>query len=205
MTAHIQAWSQRFSEPGTSVRFSLDQKTLAALVALLSHSLQAAITGHDFKQRRFMRGDGDGEEGADLHENIRKGSFMTASCQVEGPVSAPQVVQLVTDVLEVSPDLMLVGGNKQAAPLLTFRTHLHSSDYLVPSLSRRTSYFTAFRSIESTATSLLCAACAKTKPPQSSAGTQQPSTCRPPSSCLCSFFAEEKPKAGRVSRACSPF
>lgn len=111
VTTRIQAMSQRFSESGTSGRFSLDQKTLEALVALLSHSLQAATTGHDFKQRIFSRVDADGEEGTDLGENIRNASFTTTSCELEGAVSAQQVVHLVTEVLEMPTDLMLVREN----------------------------------------------------------------------------------------------
>lgn len=125
VTARIQAMSQRFSESGTSVRFRLDQTTLEALLALLSHSLQATITGHDFKPRIFSRVDADGEEGTDLRENIRNGLFTTASCELEGPVSAQQVVQLVTDVLEMPTDLMLVREHQVATPLLTPHADFH--------------------------------------------------------------------------------
>lgn len=100
MTSHIQAISRQF---GPSVRFSLDQQTLSMLVVLLSHSLQAA--GHG--PGPFSRVDGGAEP--DSHEeNLREASSVITSCQTEEPRSAQQVVQLVTDVLEATADLMLV-------------------------------------------------------------------------------------------------
>lgn len=92
---------------GTSVQFSLDQQTLNTLVALLSHCLQATVRGN--RTRMSSRVDVYGELEADLHEeNIRKGRSIIRSCELEEPVSAQHVVQLVTDVLEVTADLMLV-------------------------------------------------------------------------------------------------
>lgn len=107
VATHVRAMSRRFRESAASGRFSLDQKTLEALVALLSHSLHASITGHHFEQRTFSRAD-DGEEIVDSGENIRNGSFPTTSCELEGALSARQVVRLVTEVLEMPTDLMLV-------------------------------------------------------------------------------------------------
>lgn len=107
MTGHIQAISRRFSKFGTSVQFSLDQQTLNTLVALLSHCLQATLRGN--RTRISSRVDVHGELEADLHEeNIRKGRSIIRSCELEEPVSAQHVVQLVTDVLEGTADLMLV-------------------------------------------------------------------------------------------------
>ncbi|TWW71107.1 Polycystic kidney disease 1 like 1 [Takifugu flavidus] len=106
VTGHIQAISRRFSKFGTSVQFSLDQQTLNTLVALLSHSLQATVRGN--RTRISRRVDANGELEADLQEeNIRKGRSIINSCELEEPLSAQHVVQLVTDVLEVTADLML--------------------------------------------------------------------------------------------------
>lgn len=103
VTSHIQAISHQFSKFGPSVRLSLDQQTLNTLVVLLSHSLQA--TGH--RPGTFSRVDGGAEP--DSHEeNIRNASSVITSCLIEEPLSAQQVVQLVTDVLEATADLMLV-------------------------------------------------------------------------------------------------
>lgn len=107
VAAHVQAESQRFSESASSDRFRLDPKTLEALLALLSHSLQAAITGQDLKRRTFGRVDAEGEEGTHFGENA---SATTTGCRFEGAASAQQVVQLVTDVLEMPADLLLVRG-----------------------------------------------------------------------------------------------
>lgn len=109
VTGHIQAISQRFSKFSTSVQFSLDQQTLNTLVALLSHSLQATVRGN--RTRISKRVDANGELEADLHEEIRKGRSIINSCELEEPVSAQHVVQIVTDVLEVTADLMLVREN----------------------------------------------------------------------------------------------
>lgn len=109
VSAHVQATWQRFSESGSSDRLRLDQKTLEALVALLSHSLQAAITAQDFKQGPF-RVDAEAEEGSDSGESLRNGWATTSSCEPEGALSAQQVVQLVTGVLEMPADLLLVRG-----------------------------------------------------------------------------------------------
>lgn len=199
VATHIQAMSQQFSESGTSVGISLDQKSLESLVALLSLSLQAAITGHRFQQGIFSSGGADGEEGTAVPESFRNGSFPPSSCELQGPVSAQQVVQLVTDVVEMPTDLMLVRENYPATPPLTFQADLQLSDHLVLPTSRPTCCLTPFSSIGSPATSLSCTPCAKTGPPWSSAGTQPPSTCRTPLS-----YPGETPKAGRVSRACWP-
>lgn len=121
VTAHVQATWQRFSESGSSDRFRLDQKTLEALVALLSHSLQAAITAQDLKGGPFSRVDAEAEEGADSGESLRPGWATTSSCTLEGALSAQQVVQLVTGVLEMPADLLLVREEQElAAPLLGF-------------------------------------------------------------------------------------
>lgn len=108
VTAHVQATWQRFSESGSSDRFRLDQKTLEALVALLSHSLQAAIAGQDFKQGPFSRVDAEAGGGTHSGGSLRKGSATSSSCTLEGALSAQQVVQLVTAVLEMPADLLLV-------------------------------------------------------------------------------------------------
>lgn len=110
VTAHVQATWQRFSESSSSDRLRLDQKTLEALVALLSHSLQATITSQNFKQGPFSRVDADAEEGTHSGESLRNGWATTSSCTLEGVVSAQQVVQLVTGVLEMPADLLLVRG-----------------------------------------------------------------------------------------------
>lgn len=193
MTSHIQAISPQF---GPSVRFSLDQQTLNTLVVLLSHSLQA--TGH--RPGTFSRVDG-GAEPDSPEENILNASSVITSCLIEEPLSAQQVVQLVTDVLEATADLMLV-RDIWVHLLLNSYPDLHSSVFL--SIFRSSSRSTRFRSIESTATSLFYTAHARTKPPQSSAVTRLPSTCRTPSSCLCLLVTGEKPRVGPVSPACSP-
>lgn len=110
VTAHVQATWQRFSESGSSDRFRLDQRTLEALVALLSHTLQAAITAQDFKQGPFRSVDAEAEEGTDSGESLRNGWATTSSCTLEGALSAQQVVQIVTGVLEMPADLLLVRG-----------------------------------------------------------------------------------------------
>lgn len=195
MTSHIQAISRQFSKFGPSVRFSLDQQTLRTLLVLLSHSLQA--TGH--RPGTFSRVDG-GAEPDSPEENVRKASSAITSCQLQEALSAQQVVQLVTDVLEAAADLMLV--RDIIALLLNSCPDLHSSVFL--SISRSSSGFTRFKSTESTATSLSYTAHARTKPPRPSAVTRPPSTCRTPSSRLCSLVTGEKPRVGPASPACSP-
>lgn len=120
VTTRVQAMSQRFSGSAASGRFRLDQKSLQALVVLLSHTLQAAITGPDLKEGTFSRVDEEGGGGGDGN-----GSF--APCDFEGAASAQQVVRLVSEVLEMPTDLMLVRGNQASSS-----TDLCSSDYHRP-------------------------------------------------------------------------
>lgn len=111
VSTHVQTMSQWFRESASSGRFGLDPKTLEALVALLSRSLQASLTGRHFEQRTSSGADADGEEGADSGGSIGNGSFPVTSCEDEGGVSTQQVVQLVSQVLETPTDLMLVGAS----------------------------------------------------------------------------------------------
>lgn len=130
MKGHIQAISRRFSKFGTSVQFSLDQQTLNTLVALLSHSLQATVRGN--RTRISSRSDANGELEADLHEeNIRKGQSIVNSCELEEPTSTQYVVQLVTDVLEVTADLMLVrkSGKSSSQLLTSMLTSIHLTTF----------------------------------------------------------------------------
>lgn len=130
MKGHIQAISRRFSKFGTSVQFILDQRTLNTLVALLSHSLQAAVKGN--RTRISSRVDANGELEADLHEeNTRKGRSIINTCELEEPVSAQHVIQLVTDVLEVTADLMLVRENSTSSTqlLTSMLTSIHLTTF----------------------------------------------------------------------------
>lgn len=128
MTGRIQAISQRFSKFGTSGRFSLDQQTLNTLVTLLSHCLQATVRSN--RTSISSRVDADGELKADVHEkNIREGWSIIKSCELEEPVSAQEVVQLVTDVQEVTADLMLVRENYVEQFLTSMLTFIHMTTF----------------------------------------------------------------------------
>lgn len=118
MTLHVQAISEKFSESSAPVWYYLDQKTLNTLVALLSHSLQAAVARDDF--------DSDDTEGAlesdSREEHIKNATASSDGCSPETSsgvyvkrgrsISARQAVQLVADILEAASDLMLVRENK---------------------------------------------------------------------------------------------
>uniref|UniRef100_H3BXX9 Polycystic kidney disease 1a n=1 Tax=Tetraodon nigroviridis TaxID=99883 RepID=H3BXX9_TETNG len=56
VSTHVQTMSQWFRESASSGRFGLDPKTLEALVALLSRSLQASLTGRHFETYMLFHG-----------------------------------------------------------------------------------------------------------------------------------------------------
>lgn len=103
----------------------MDQKTLNALVALLSYSLQAAVTSNDFTPE--MSNSADIKQALESHshdENIRSDIAPSNGCIPDssrgvyikrgGSISTKQAVQLVADILQTASDLMLVRENKHA-------------------------------------------------------------------------------------------
>lgn len=124
VTVHIRVISERFSESSAPIWYYLDQKTLNTMVALLSYSLQAAVTSTDFTPE--MSNSADIKQALKSHshdENIRKDMAPSKGCLPDsssgvyikrgGSISTEQAVQLVADILQTASDLMLVSENKQ--------------------------------------------------------------------------------------------
>lgn len=117
MTAHIQAFF-RFSESSVPVRYHLDQKTLNSLVTLLSYSLQAAVTSHDFTTNNAGIAQ-ELESDSCAGENIRNAkaalngyiSDSSSGVFTKTSISTKQAVQLVDDILQTASDLTLVRKN----------------------------------------------------------------------------------------------
>lgn len=119
MTLHVQVISEHFSESSAPVLYNLDQKTLNTLVALLSYSLQAAVTGNNLALEMSNSVEiKQALESGSHEENIRNaiapsnGSIPDSSSGVyikrRGSISTKQAVQLVADILQTASDLMLV-------------------------------------------------------------------------------------------------
>ncbi|KAG8009401.1 Polycystic kidney disease 1 like 1 [Nibea albiflora] len=118
VTLHVQIISEHFSESSARVRYYMDQKTLNTLVALLSYSLQAAVTGNNLAPEMSNSVDiKQALESGSHEENIRNaiapsnGSIPDSSSGVyikrRGSISTKQAVQLVADILQTASDLML--------------------------------------------------------------------------------------------------
>lgn len=173
MTLHVQAISDGISESVAPVWYYLDEKTLHTLIALLSYSLQAAVRYSDFTPEMSNSADvklalesDSSEENSGVY--IRKG----------GSISK-QVVQLVVDTLQTASDMMLVRENKHVLSYeRTCCPHLLLP--LILFFSRNTSCSIKPGNTESTPVLSPYTPHTKTKPPQSSAVAQPPSTCLPP-------------------------
>ncbi len=124
MTLHIQFISKQFSESAAPVGYNLDQKTLNTLVALLSYSLQVAITNNDLTPEMSNSADIKRPLQSDsLERNIKHAVNHFNGCIPEssngvfirggGSVSAQQMVQLVADILQTVLDLMLVRESRR--------------------------------------------------------------------------------------------
>lgn len=137
MTAHIHAMLEHFSGSSVPVQYHLDQKTLNTLVTLLSYSLQAAVSGHNFTTNSTDVAQ-ELESNSLTGENIRNAvaalngciSDSSSSVFIKTSISTKQVVQLVNNVLQTSSDLMLVRKNKLLLLALTnlFCTSIYLSD-----------------------------------------------------------------------------
>lgn len=92
MTLHVQSASEKLWKHGAPTWSSLDEKTLNTLVDLLSHSLQA-IAGSDNFQEYSTPSDGRPTSGG-RRPGLRR-----------------QAMQLLADTLEMTSDLILVGGD----------------------------------------------------------------------------------------------
>ncbi|KAE8279963.1 Polycystic kidney disease 1 like 1 Protein abecobe [Larimichthys crocea] len=118
VTIHVQVISEHFPESSAPVLYNLDQKTLNTLVALLSYSLQTAVTGNNLALEMSNSVEiKQALESGSHEENIRNviapsnGSIPDSSSGVyikrRGSISTKQAVQLVADILQTASDLML--------------------------------------------------------------------------------------------------
>ncbi|XP_054479391.1 polycystic kidney disease 1 like 1 [Anoplopoma fimbria] len=104
VTVHVQLISEQFLDSSASVWHS--QKTLNTLVALLSYSLQAALTSNDFTSEMSTSDDIIQSLESDPHDEIQdstSGIYMEQGLSV----STKQALQLVADILQTASDLML--------------------------------------------------------------------------------------------------
>ena len=125
----------------------------------------------------------------------------------KGGSISKQVVQLVVDTLQTASDMMLVRENKHVLSYeRTCCPHLLLP--LILFFSRNTSCSIKPGNTESTPVLSPYTPHTKTKPPQSSAVAQPPSTCLPPWSSTCLDVTVERLRADgidhRVSSACWP-
>ncbi|XP_034416623.1 polycystic kidney disease 1 like 1 [Cyclopterus lumpus] len=102
VAVHVQIISELFS----SAPVWYSQKTLNTLVALLSRSLQAALTSHDFTPEMSTSGDITQTLESDPHDEIQD-SLSGISMDQGLPISTKQALQLVADILQTASDLML--------------------------------------------------------------------------------------------------
>lgn len=112
VTLHVQSISEKFWKP--PLWYALDQKTLGALVVLLSHSLQAAISSSDFPAQTTDRD--VNQQASKLNsggDTIRTTGTLSNRPPSKGgrSVLLRQTMQLVTDTLATSLDLTLVREN----------------------------------------------------------------------------------------------
>uniref|UniRef100_A0A8C2ZWB2 Polycystic kidney disease 1b n=1 Tax=Cyclopterus lumpus TaxID=8103 RepID=A0A8C2ZWB2_CYCLU len=107
VAVHVQIISELFS----SAPVWYSQKTLNTLVALLSRSLQAALTSHDFTPEMSTSGDITQTLESDPHDEIQD-SLSGISMDQGLPISTKQALQLVADILQTASDLMLVREDK---------------------------------------------------------------------------------------------
>lgn len=107
VAVHVQVISEQFS----SAPVWYSQKTLNTLVALLSRSLQAALTSNDFTPEMSTSADIKQALESDPHDEIQdspSGIYMDQGL----PISTKQALQLVADILQTASDLMLVREDK---------------------------------------------------------------------------------------------
>ncbi|KAA8580858.1 hypothetical protein FQN60_013816 [Etheostoma spectabile] len=106
VTVHVQVISEQFSDSSTPVRYYLEQKTLNTLLALLSYSLQAAVTRNDVTAEMSTSADTTLTLESDLHDEIQdspRGVYMKR----RESISTKHAVQLVAEILQTASDLML--------------------------------------------------------------------------------------------------
>ncbi|XP_071384147.1 LOW QUALITY PROTEIN: polycystin-1-like protein 1 [Centroberyx affinis] len=99
VTAHIQAISERF-ESGVPVLYCLDLITVHTLLTLLSYSLQATATADDLTPETANTDD-------IMTDYLLSGSSKGENIKQEKVFSTEQVLQLVTNSLQIAADLML--------------------------------------------------------------------------------------------------
>ncbi|KAK9527852.1 hypothetical protein VZT92_014377 [Zoarces viviparus] len=102
VTVHVRVISEQFS--GAPVWCS--QKTLNALVALLSHSLQAVLTSNDFTPAMSTSADITQALESDPHDEVQdspSGIYMEQGLLI----STKQALRLAADILQTASDLML--------------------------------------------------------------------------------------------------
>lgn len=190
VTRHVQAISKEISEISPPARYSLDQETFYTLVTLLSYSLRAAIPINDSATQTFNCNVAEPALESGLQkENIKNASFPSNCHKQETSsgvnvkrrsISPRQAVQLVSDILETASDLMLVRNNMSCSTNeLKCYPHSLLNLFFWFIFPRSTSCFTRPRSTESALAVFLYMPPTKTKPPQSSAAAQLPSTCPP--------------------------
>ncbi|XP_074549754.1 polycystin-1-like protein 1 [Halichoeres trimaculatus] len=110
VTSHVRVISERLTRSRTPGWYHLDQRTLNALVALLSHSLQAAGGSDNFMLETNTSGDTEPHSQYDTIEHPPANSCMMHSSSYKDkqrPSSAKQRMQLVSDILQTTTDLML--------------------------------------------------------------------------------------------------
>ncbi|XP_059183422.1 polycystin-1-like protein 1 [Centropristis striata] len=148
VTVHVQVISEQFSESSGPVRFYLDQKTLNTLVAVLSYSLQAAVTQHHFTPEMSTNADITQAVESDLHDEIQDSS---RGVNVKRRlISTKQEVQLVADILQTASHLMLkyivshkAQEHRVSTGLITLYTTYQNQTSTVISSSSTTFYMPA--------------------------------------------------------------
>ncbi|XP_037613525.1 polycystic kidney disease 1 like 1 [Sebastes umbrosus] len=106
VTVHVKVISEQFLESSAPVWYFLEQKTLNTLVALLSYSLQAAVTSNNFTAETSTSADITQALESDPHDGIQDSSSGVYIRRV-GSISTKQAVRLVADILQTATRLML--------------------------------------------------------------------------------------------------
>ncbi|XP_049604558.1 polycystin-1-like protein 1 [Syngnathus scovelli] len=103
--AHVKAISGQLSRPSAQKRCQLDQKTLNTLLAVLSYSLEAAVTAYDVTTETSTFSNATCKVASDPQDGFNPGKDVGDSSGDDLQTSRSR--QLVENILQTASDLML--------------------------------------------------------------------------------------------------
>lgn len=134
VTVHVRVISEKLSHSRAPGRYHLNQKTLNALIAVLSRSLQAAGNSDNSGETEHVL------ESHSQNDDIKNSLFNSCTQHSYSgvykdklePTSAKQRMQLVSEILQTTTDLILVRKQTHAVIFLPFSI---SPSLILPSFS----------------------------------------------------------------------